>query len=245
LALTSRTTMKYYLLLSFLSLSIFASTFVCEEESNNNFVARYEIQTPQGKSAVNYYRLKDRSAFEYTQQGITEVWTKTINNNASMIKGFDKDQRSIEYETIDLTMDKKNSSWNKRSNLMHPKDFNFKNNSVKTINGCVVKHYEKSENGKSISMDWNEKRDILVNFEIKDQKKVYYDYQLKSLKSLDLEDNHIVKVQGYERTDFADIGDNESDPFFRKMINLGFITHHETNIINDKGQLVEAESHHH
>ena len=35
----------------------------------------------------------------------------------------------------------------------------------------------------------------------------------------------VARWRGYQSTDFADIGDNESDPFLQRMIHQGFIEH--------------------
>lgn len=48
----------------------------------------------------------------------------------------------------------------------------------------------------------------------------------------------------YQATDFADIGDNESDPFLIKMINLGFIEHGASGIYNANGENMPIEHNH-
>ncbi|MFQ6371673.1 hypothetical protein [Shewanella sp. YIC-542] len=41
--------------------------------------------------------------------------------------------------------------------------------------------------------------------------------------------------QAYQRTDFADVGDNEQDPFLAKMINQGFVEHSEHAVYDSHG----------
>ncbi len=48
----------------------------------------------------------------------------------------------------------------------------------------------------------------------------------------------------YQSTDFADIGDNESDPFLIKMINLGFIDHSASGIYNANGESMAIQHNH-
>jgi len=236
---------KIYLSLALLSTQAFATTNSCEIDTNTNFEASYEFSTPKGENKLNYYRMKDTSAFEYTNQGITEIWTKTQNDRAFLIRGFDADKRGIEYEVIDLSMENKSSSWEKKKNIMHPDSFDFDNGFVEKSQGCSLWHYSKSTEHREIKMVWNKNKDILVSLEVKDKGKLTYSYVLKDLQSIKTKTNHITTVQAYDRTDFADIGDNESDPFFRKMINLGFISHHEANIIDANGNsLALAHSHH-
>ncbi|WP_352289120.1 hypothetical protein, partial [Psychrobacter sp. GW64-MNA-CIBAN-0177] len=46
------------------------------------------------------------------------------------------------------------------------------------------------------------------------------------------------KWDNFQTTDYADIGDNENDPFLAKMINLGFIEHSATGFYNQQGQAI-------
>ena len=50
--------------------------------------------------------------------------------------------------------------------------------------------------------------------------------------------------QQYELTDYADIGDNESDPFLAKMINLGFIQDTHPGFYNSQGQAIGGRHQH-
>jgi len=232
-------------LLTLFSINLFASVSSCEITGDTNFQASYEMSTPRGKNQLDYYRMKERSAFEYKGQGITEVWTKTQSDNAFLIHGFDDDKRAIEYEVIDLKMEHKSSSWEKKKNLVHPDSFDFPKGFVEKSQGCALHHYSKKLEDTEIKMVWNEAKEILVSLEVKHKGEETYSYVLQALKPIDVKDNHITVVQAYDRTDFADIGDNESDPFFRKMINLGFIEHHEANIIDAQGNTLALQHSHH
>ena len=47
------------------------------------------------------------------------------------------------------------------------------------------------------------------------------------------------KWDNYQTTDYADIGDNESDPFLAKMINLGFVEHGASGFYHADGSPIE------
>ncbi|PHR59560.1 MAG: hypothetical protein COA44_01050 [Arcobacter sp.] len=235
---------KTTLFLTLCSLNLLALPVSCDIHTNNNFVAKYTITTPHTQNKINYYRVDKQRAFEYLNQGITEVWTKAPKNQVTLIRGFDKEKRSIEYESIDLKMENKSSVWDIRKNIMNPESFNFTKPSKKHIKGCTLRHYGKIENGKTITMDWNKEGDVLVRFEVKKKDEILYLYTLDEFQKIDTQNNHLKTVMSYDRTDFADIGDNESDPFFRKMINLGFISHHEANIIDAEGNTLSLEDSH-
>jgi len=54
---------------------------------------------------------------------------------------------------------------------------------------------------------------------------------------------HFQQWQAYKRTDFADVGDNEQDPFLAKMINQGFVEHSEHAAYDSRGNPLGNHSH--
>ena len=48
----------------------------------------------------------------------------------------------------------------------------------------------------------------------------------------------------YQTTDYADVGDNESDPMLAKMIKLGFISHGASGFYHADGTQIESGHHH-
>jgi len=225
--------MKTVLFLCCLSLQIFANS----ANKSPDIQVQYKIWTPSKISYVNYYREASTVAYEYLAQGITEVWKKMPHDTALLTRGFDHNKRSIEYDTIDLKMEHENSSWNQHANLLLASDFDFDNVQEKEIDNMTVLHYQKSTETTKTELYWDKTRDILLSFSIKKNDSYTLIYRLISVKAK--KDSHIDDVLAYEATDFADIGDNESDPFFRKMIHLGFLTHKEANIIDEHGNSLE------
>lgn len=197
----------------------------CQEISLDTFVADYEISTSKKDTVVRYYRLDNRIAYEYKDQKITEIWEKSTNNQAQLIRAFDKDKRSIEYDPIDVRMEKQSSSWDIHKNLANPKLFNLKNPQVLQIGSCRYEHYEEIIDGKKIIMDYEANNNILISLKVKKLNIMLYSYKLKDIKGINKKVNHVKTAISYDSTDFADIGDNESDPFFTKMITLGFVTY--------------------
>jgi hypothetical protein len=52
---------------------------------------------------------------------------------------------------------------------------------------------------------------------------------------------HFATRAGYQTTDYADIGDNESDPFFLKMMNLGFVDHGASGFYDHHGRTLAGQ----
>jgi len=213
----------------------------CKKTVLDSFVASYEIRTPKKTTLMNYYRIGDSVAYEYTNQKMTEVWKKSVNGQAQLVRAFDAYNRSIEYDPIDVKMEHQSSSWDMHKNLATPELFHLDNALVSSKDGCAYQHYKKRISGKSIIMDFEANNQLLLSLEVKKDNEILYSYKLKNVKSIDKKQNHLVSVLSYDSTDFADIGDNESDPFLSRMITLGFITHKEANIIDDKGNALDLE----
>ncbi len=57
-------------------------------------------------------------------------------------------------------------------------------------------------------------------------------------------DRFFAQRSQYQTTDFADIGDDHSDPFLTKMVTLGFIEKGASGFYDDKGNAL-AGGHHH
>ena len=72
--------------------------------------------------------------------------------------------------------------------------------------------------------------DKLIKFEL-----INIDYDVQKL-SLEFS-----KRSKYASTDYADIGDSESDPFIRKMINLGFVEHGASGFYDANGDQIHGE----
>jgi len=209
----------------------------CEKKVVDNFKAEYSIYSGFLTKKVNYYREGSRVAYEYPSAGMTEVWTKLPKNRVSLTRIFNNYQRSIEYDTIDLQMENRDSSWGSHKNFSFIKNIDYDLGQEEELNGCKVWHYVKRGENLEINMYWDSKRDLLISFDLKENNVYKYRYQLLSLKQE--EQGYIQKTLAYDATDYADIGDNESDPFFRKMISLGFIQHKEANIIDEHGNALE------
>ncbi len=219
-----------------LQFTVFADE-TCEKGVGDNFKAEYSIYSGFLTKKVNYYREGSRVAYEYLSVGMTEVWTKLPKNRVSLTRVFNNYKRSIEYDTIDLEMENRRSSWASHKNFSFIKNIDYDLGQEEYVDGCKVWHYVKKAENLEINMYWDNKRDILISFDLKENNIYKYRYKLIGVKEERL--SYIQKALAYDSTDYADIGDNESDPFFRKMISLGFISHKETNIIDEQGKALE------
>ena len=199
-------------------------------------MATYQIQTPTKAHDLIYYRTKQSVAYRYPQQKITELYNKMNQDNVSLIRAFDDYNKAIEYESSDIAMEHEVNSWHAHKNIINPSALQkqaLKESSTQ-YRGIVV--YTKKTSNSFTQMIWYEPKELLLSLEHYKNHQLVQHYSLTDLQTLD---NHLQEIAQYETTDFADIGDHEDDPFFIKLINLGFVSHSESNAINAKGERIE------
>jgi len=229
--------MKIIFLLFLTFVKLFATEQVAKE-----IQAQYKVWTSMQTSYINYYKKDNYVAYEYISQGITEVWKKMPNDKVALTRGFDVHKRSIEYDAIDLKMEHANSSWKAHQNIVNPEELDYDLCETLLKDEKNIAHYIKRDEREQMDIYWDIDKDILISYTIKND----YEYKLiYELVSMDHRKNsHVKQVLAYDTTDFSDIGDNESDSFFRRMINLGFISHHEANIIDANGNALALRNKH-
>ncbi|PHS58738.1 MAG: hypothetical protein COB17_01980 [Sulfurimonas sp.] len=217
---------KFFLFTVFSYIVLYASSYfiqdkelseilTCEQITSKDFVANYEISTPDRSALINYYRLGKKVAYEYRAQEITEIWKKNENNQVQLIRAFDNHKRSIEYKPVDTNIDDKYSIWGIHKNLATPELFHLTNASVSKKDGCVYKHYEQTSLGKDIVMEYEKNNNILLSLEVKKDNEILYSYKLKNIKGIDKKENHLNEALEYDSlkydtTDVAEIEDKIS-----------------------------------
>jgi hypothetical protein len=156
---------------------------------------------------------------------------------------FDHFKRSIEYQAKPMSDDR----WQQIRQLIS----NSNKKSLKLLGsqlkGCYQQESYQWENDKldlQGKLLWNTDLKLITELTIKQGGRQSH-LQLEKIE----QDEKVIEAafaqrSEYQATDFADIGDNESDPFLIKMINLGFIEHGSSGIYNTQGENVANEHNH-
>jgi len=193
---------------------------------------------------INFWRMSDKQvAYQYTQQQMTEEWTLASNGRIRPIRYFDKDERGIEYQPEDINGGKGDKNWQAKYQILGASAFN--DMTLIENKGSACKHvniYQSDDKHKQIT--WLTSYDLPQSLVV-DSKKQQITWTLQNL----VFDKQTVQAvfqsrSNYYLTDYADIGDNESDPFLRKMINLGFIGHGASGFYNAEGQSLKSTQQH-
>ncbi len=234
-----------YRLIFMTSLLIISTDFVMASCDNVILGAKYKITTTQlnGKikniNKLTLWRNGNQVAHAYENAGITEVWERLKNGQLRLIKYFDEYKQGIEYEPNEINIKHNIASWQLKKQLIPPSLLNNMRLVANFKKGCDARQqYENKKN--KITLRW------LVNYKLVEKLKIRNDNEILSWKLIEIiEDSAQVKNvftshAKYKMTDYADVGDNEADPFLSKMINMGFVSHSASGIVNQNGQMIEG-----
>lgn len=219
----------------------------CTEKSEQ-LGAIYSIET----SGLNHQTKKIKSNFELWRKGhdvlhinqskqATNQWHTLKNNNVRKISYFDHYQRGIEFEPVAVSKTKWQLNYQLVSENLLSKMTLI---STKGESCERIEHYKFESKGQSVELWWQPKLQLAQKI-ITIEKEILTVWLLnKTIFSKDEIINVFNKKEDYQMTDYADIGDNESDPFLRKMIRLGFIDHAGSGFYDAQGNQLSNDHHH-
>ncbi|MCG8613437.1 MAG: hypothetical protein MI864_23245, partial [Pseudomonadales bacterium] len=131
--------------------------------------------------------------------------------------------------------------WEKLASLIDPQLLQgLKLLSSTQLKCGVLEHYSGVMNGQVMSVNWLPHLQIPVSMTWQ-QPRETLNYQLTKVG--EGASAFVATVQNYNATDFADIGDNESDPFLVKMINLGYVEHAHSGAYDSAGRALGSHNH--
>lgn len=196
--------------------------------------ARYDIHAGSQRYSVDFYRGADQVAWRRGE--VISVWTHR-DQAASLLRVFPQYQRTIWYPAGDLRALGKEAQWRGVMGWPDPqsRDYRMVGGSSSMVQGCPAQEYQGSDGGKVLWLD-----EVQLPARMADAGAVW---QLVSLQRVARADTFGLWSQ-WQSTDFADVGDNESDPFLRRMISLGFVEHGASGFYHADGSPLPGADHH-
>ncbi|WP_052691933.1 hypothetical protein [Teredinibacter purpureus] len=191
------------------------------------------IETPI-ESTFALWRRQGQVAHDYRDRNITLLWNKTSNNRLRAVQAFNAHERSIEYEAHrqgDL------NSWQNKRQFFSEQLMQSMTLIKREGTYCAQKEmYSSDEHGQTLLLEWLPAMQVVSYYSAKTTQGMI-EWRLDDI----ITDRTIINAafaqwEGYASTDYADIGDNESDPFLLNMINLGFIEHGSNGFYTASGQ---------
>jgi hypothetical protein len=222
---------------------------LCRADSEA-LVAHYSItQARAGSdtSAVQNYSLQRYAGevmYSYPDIHISQRWNLTSHGGLQKFRYFDEDKRAIEYDTT-APLANAEQLWQEKYQIVS--DQELEQMSIKqalNLECTTITVYEQRADKYLRHVYWSQ--DLQLPVKIFQRKGLEEETWLLTRLETQAEkalENFALRER-YLSTDFADIGDQETDPFFRKMINLGFIEHGASGFYDTEGNDI-GEHHHH
>lgn len=196
------------------------------------------------QSQFTLWRLNNYVAHENKASKITDIWDKGPTGKLKPSRYFDEYNRGIEYQPEDINQGKGDSNWEIKKQLVDTTLFENLQLVKETGKGCSLEqHYTKKDAQKQqrTTLIWLPKLALVKRYEEANSETVIrWNLEKVTHDSADV-NAAFEKRQQYATTDFIDIGDNESDPFLLKMINLGFVEHNETGFYDTQGNSLSGD----
>ena len=208
--------------------------------------ARYQITSNDAKGdrkeSFNLWRKPNLVAHERPAQKVTDIWNHLRDGRTRPIRYFDGDQRAIEYQPGEV----KNQSWEIQNQLLSSDWLQALTLVEEKGVGCWREQiYRLSANKQPTqTLIWLPELKLVKAF---DQ---VVNSNIRHWELINVESDpatvakEFAQRDSYLSTDFIDIGDNESDPFLRQMINLGFVEHAETGFYDAHGHSMSGKHQH-
>lgn len=243
---------RMFLALALLSYSSFLFA-TCKEDAGV-IGAKYSITTANdGKGAttrfMKLWRYNQQVAHEYLNGNITEVWGKTSNGGLHLVRYFDRDQRGIEYQPGEIKISGTKNVWEIKQQLISSELISNMLLQATEGKGCnKTERYKLKTTNREIQLQWQTNRRLIKSYseETEHQKVTWELIEIVSVP--EQIKNVFFSRTGFQTTDYADVGDNESDPFLMQMINLGFVEHGASGFYDSSGNKMDkphAHHHHH
>jgi hypothetical protein len=237
--------MHYLLILvSLFSLNISANE--CAVDANH-LRADYQMNSSQNgqlsqQQSLVLWRQGATVAQQHPNIGVSESWYLLNNQQIKATRFFDNEQRAIEYQPGEQVHGKREHDWSYRFQLISDQLFSQLKLDTQTGSGCELLQVWRGETAQGrIKLHWLPALK-LVNYLSYQQGKNHDEWILVAYASdADNIQQFFTQRDRYQTTDYADIGDDHSDPFLAKMINLGFIEHSASGFYDADGKAIAGE----
>ncbi|MBQ0794512.1 hypothetical protein [Zhongshania sp.] len=227
------------------------AVFAANCTANTPISAHYQIShyehsaQPETFSHMVLWRRANSVAEQYPERGITELWERNHSNSIKLNRYFDAYQRGIEYSPSEIKVVKTDDDWSMKNQLIADSLLSKMSLSKKSGKACERKEIYTLENdNETITVVWLPAYKIVKSYKRSANGKISHWSLTEMSSDSKIIDAFFIKYLDYQTTDYADIGDSESDPFLRKMINLGFVEHGSSGMYDAQGNDIGGEHHH-
>ncbi|MCL1051256.1 hypothetical protein L2755_16730 [Shewanella abyssi] len=220
----------------------------CQSLDSSHLSARYAVSNDHGVTKeITLLRNHQQVIYQHSPQTF-ELW----NTRGEYVRYFPSERRSVSYRKGDLLSLNMHFDFKQLNHLISPTTIaamqqlpasSGKAVDAVTDNCMTEQQYQGQQKSHQLAIRWLDKLQLPKSFKLTN-KSGSIQYELVEVKPL-TENAFNALTAGYQDIDFADVGDNESDPFIAKMIHQGFIQHGSSGFYDSQGnQIQNGESGH-
>lgn len=218
-----------------------AADFCPTATDTQPFGIEYQLTGAQ-QGQLQLLRSQAQTAYYNPANGVAEWWDFRQAKHPNFTRVFSQQQRRIDYYTGDL-----------RTLNIHVAQSEIESFATSALRQqltpkgdgpCAAsQRFEGDYQGRHYQLVWSQRLQLPLTLTITDQHRSQQ-WQAKAQLSGQQVAQQLQQWQQFSDTDYADIGDNETDPFLAQMINQGFVEHSEHAVYNSQGQPVQGGHHH-
>lgn len=170
---------------------------------------------------MKLWRYNGKVAQVISQPAITNQWNKTVSGSQRLVQYFDHYQRGIEYQPQRAN----DAQWQRHTQLITEQLLTQLTADEVVGTGCqqAVKYHGKIGDNQ-YQVTWLPQLQLLKYYQQSNAKQTLTIELTRLIADQATISQQFNRQHDYQLIDFADIGDNESDPFWAKMINMGYVT---------------------
>ncbi|WP_334062653.1 hypothetical protein [Alteromonas genovensis] len=196
------------------------------------------------ESNLSLWRVDNKVAHQYPSTQITEVYTLVRNKLIKPVRYFDGHQRAIEYQPGETIHGKKETDFSYRYQLISDTFIDTMTLVSSEGRHCNQKDtYELKTATGVFSLVWLPQQRLIERFNI-EQGNMHRTWTLTNADYEADVSTFFAKRIDYQSTDYADIGDDHTDPFLTKMVTQGFIEAGASGFYDQHGRALQGEHNH-
>ena len=189
-------------------------------------VTRQHDEGDARKSLVQHIQLwrRDRQvAYVHEERELTEIWDLVSDGRQKLVRYFDAYKRAIEYQPEDVDTESGPVAWSERTQIVSESKRGGMTLSTTEGTACERVEVYTSRIDDRSRLRWRPALQAVETLEFRtDDGDITWSLDSVITDPAVVDEQFLARAR-YQTTDFVDIGDNESDPWLQKMINIGFI----------------------
>ncbi|WP_404402095.1 hypothetical protein LG288_03530 [Idiomarina seosinensis] len=233
--------------ISVLLLAAEANAEVCDAEwVQAEYRISHTTEAAEQHTEMSLWRKPQHVAHQYPQTQMTEMWQFVREEMLKPTRYFDAHQRAIEYQPNDIIHGKRETNWSYRNQLIADKLLQRMNKISEQGSGCSkTETYQLQLAQQTLVIDWLPAYQLPKRFQRSDSRgnRIIWQQQRLNQDKAVITD-FFAHRDVYQATDYADIGDDHTDPFLTNMVSQGFIEAGASGFYDTEGNALEAEHQH-